>query len=57
MGLLWKGREEGLRAARDIAFDCAPFELRWLRPPLPTFPVPSGHGDDSWLRELVLAGA
>ncbi|MGH7555794.1 MAG: DNA polymerase III subunit alpha, partial [Longimicrobiales bacterium] len=30
---------------------------RWLRPPLPVFTVPSGHTDDSYLRELVYAGA
>jgi error-prone DNA polymerase len=56
MRVLWRGRERGLEAAKDIAFDCD-FDLRWLRPPMPDFPVPPGHNDDSFLRELVYAGA
>jgi len=32
------------------------FLLGW-RPPLPKFNVPTGHDDDSFLRELALAGA
>jgi error-prone DNA polymerase len=57
MALLWKGREAGLEAAADVAADCAAFDLRWLRPPLPAFPVPPGHDDDTYLRELAWAGA
>jgi error-prone DNA polymerase len=57
MALLWKGRERGLEAAAAIAADCAAFDLRWLRPPLPHFPVPRGHTDDSYLRRLVYEGA
>jgi error-prone DNA polymerase len=57
MALLWKGRERGLDASREIALDCAPFDLHWLRPPLPHFPVPDGHTDDSWLRQLCYEGA
>jgi len=52
----WRGREEGLEESLRIALACD-FDLRWLRPPLPHFPVPAGHDDDSFLRELVLAGA
>ena len=57
MAKLWQGREAGLEATRDIALDCAPFDLRWLRPPMPHFRVPEGHTDDSWLRHLVYEGA
>jgi error-prone DNA polymerase len=57
MAQLWRGREAGLDVTRGIALDCAPFDLRWLRPPLPHFRVPSGHTDDSWLRHLVYEGA
>lgn len=57
MAALWQGREAGLHATRDIALDCAPFDLRWLRPPLPHFRVPPGHTDDTWLRHLVFEGA
>jgi error-prone DNA polymerase len=57
MAQLWRGRESGLEATRDIALDCLPFDLRWLRPPLPHFRVPPGHTDDTWLRHLVYEGA
>jgi error-prone DNA polymerase len=53
---LWRGREAGLEESRRIALACD-FDLRWLRPPLPRFPVPRGHDDDSFLRELTHAGA
>ncbi|HEX6938781.1 MAG TPA: error-prone DNA polymerase [Longimicrobiales bacterium] len=56
MAALWKGREAGLEASRRIALECD-FDLRWLAPPLPRFPVPAGHDDDSFLRELAYAGA
>lgn len=57
MALLWKGRERGLEATLAIADTCLPFDLGWLRPPLPNFPVPSGHTDDSYLRELEIGRA
>jgi error-prone DNA polymerase len=57
MATLWQGREAGLEATREIALDCTPFDLRWLRPPLPHFRVPAGHTDDTWLRHLVYEGA
>jgi error-prone DNA polymerase len=56
MARLWKGREVGLEESARIAGECA-FDLRWARPPLPRFPVPRGHDDGSWLRELTLRGA
>ena len=57
MAVLWHGREQGLAASCELAADCAAIDLHWLRPPLPHFPVPSGHTDDSWLRQLCYAGA
>jgi error-prone DNA polymerase len=57
MRRLWQGREQGLDATLAIAEDCAAFDLRWLRPPLPVFPVPAGHDDDTFLREIAFAGA
>ncbi len=56
MGTLWKGREAGLETSAAIAEACA-FDLRWVRPPLPKFPVPRGQTDGSWLRELTFRGA
>lgn len=56
MEQLWRGREAGLEESRRIALACD-FDLRWLRAPLPHFPAPRGHDDDSYLRELTLAGA
>jgi len=56
MARMWAGREEGLEASARIA-QATSFDLRWLRPPLPRFPIPPGHDDDSFLRELVFAGA
>jgi error-prone DNA polymerase len=56
MARLWKGREAGLVESARIAAECA-FDLRWVRPPLPRFPVPRGHDDGSWLRELTFRGA
>ncbi len=57
MQLLWQGREAGLAATSEIAAQCQPFDLHWLRPPLPRYPVPAGHNDDTYLREIVFAGA
>ncbi|MGQ0813047.1 MAG: DNA polymerase III subunit alpha [Gemmatimonadota bacterium] len=57
MQRLWQGREAGLDAACMIADECAAFDLRWLRPPLPRYPVPAGHDDDTYLREIVYEGA
>ncbi len=56
MARLWKGREAGLEASAAIAEACA-FDLKWVRPPLPKFPVPRGQTDGSWLRELTYRGA
>ena len=56
MARQWADRPEGLDESRRIADRCD-FSLAWMRPPLPHFPVPEGHTDDSFLRECVYAGA
>ena len=56
MARLWKGRERGLEESARIAEACA-FDLKWVRPPLPRYPVPEGQTDGSWLRHLTLRGA
>jgi error-prone DNA polymerase len=52
----WAARPEGLAESARIAAECD-MSLAWMRPPLPRFDVPSGHDDDSFLRERVYAGA
>src|SRR5579862_1175630 len=49
----WPGAVE---QAEEIGAACA-FDLRLVAPKLPDFPVPPGHTEDSWLRELVERGA
>jgi error-prone DNA polymerase len=56
MARRWRGREEGLRESERIADECA-FDLEWMRPPLPYYPVPPRHDDDSYLREQTYVGA
>ncbi|MBT0995269.1 PHP domain-containing protein [Cellulomonas sp. DKR-3] len=42
--------------AADLAAECA-FDLSLVAPSLPPYPVPPGHTEASWLRELVRRGA
>jgi error-prone DNA polymerase len=56
MARRWQGRTEGLRESQRIAEECA-FDLGWMRPPLPHFPVAERHTDDSYLREKTYEGA
>ena len=56
MARLFAGHPEAVTAAADLGEQCA-FELRLIAPQLPPFDVPDGHSEDSWLRELVMAGA
>ncbi|MSR02899.1 MAG: DNA polymerase III subunit alpha [Gemmatimonadetes bacterium] len=56
MAVRWRGAEAGLETAADLADQCE-FNLRWVRPPLPTFSVPAGHDNDSFIRHLALEGA
>jgi error-prone DNA polymerase len=49
----WPGAVERAAAlGRELAFD-----LRLMAPDLPAYPVPEGHTEMSWLRELTWAGA
>jgi error-prone DNA polymerase len=43
-------------AAAALAAECA-FDLQLVAPQLPPYPVPPGHDEASWLRELVRRGA
>ncbi|WP_263120834.1 DNA polymerase III subunit alpha [Cellulomonas sp. RIT-PI-Y] len=43
-------------AAADLAADLA-FDLHLVAPQLPPYPVPEGHTEATWLRELVRRGA
>ncbi|HXG70938.1 MAG TPA: PHP domain-containing protein, partial [Gemmatimonadaceae bacterium] len=52
----WAGRQKGLEESERIAAECD-FSLAWVRPPLPDFPVPERHDEDSFLREKVFEGA
>nr|BFD96318.1 error-prone DNA polymerase DnaE2 [Kitasatospora sp. Xyl93] len=49
----WPGIQQ---ATVDLARTCA-FDFRTLSPQLPGFPVPDGHTEASWLRELTLRAA
>ncbi len=56
MATRWTGREAGLEASAELAASCE-FNLGWVRPPLPDFPVPPDETVDSWLRQCVMTGA
>ncbi|MEE1783125.1 error-prone DNA polymerase [Streptomyces sp. SP17BM10] len=49
----WPGVQ---RNTVDLARACA-FDFRTLNPELPGFPVPAGHTESSWLRELTQRAA
>src|SRR5207248_10515742 len=52
----WERGDAGLREGERVAAEWE-FNLSWVRPPLPKFPVPAGYDDDSFLREKVFEGA
>ncbi len=54
--LRWRGCESGLYHAADIASQCN-FDLSWMRPPLPAFPMPDGADPDAFLRARAYEGA
>ncbi|WP_278314627.1 error-prone DNA polymerase [Lolliginicoccus levis] len=56
MAHLFAHYPEAVPTAAEIGRECA-FDLRLIAPRLPPFTVPEGHDEDSWLRELVMAGA
>lgn len=51
-----RSHPEAIAAAARIGEECA-FDLSLVAPKLPHFPVPGGHTEDSWLRELVITNA
>ncbi|BBY22514.1 error-prone DNA polymerase [Mycobacterium stomatepiae] len=50
------GGPNAVTAAAELGEQCA-FGLALIAPQLPPFDVPAGHTEDSWLRQLVMAGA
>jgi error-prone DNA polymerase len=56
MARLFAWCPEAVTAAAELGEQCA-FGLQLIAPQLPPFDVPAGHTEDSWLRELVMAGA
>jgi error-prone DNA polymerase len=47
---------QAVTTAARLAAECA-FDLNLVAPKLPPYPVPPGHTEASWLRELVTRGA
>ncbi|WP_084129796.1 error-prone DNA polymerase [Demequina sp. NBRC 110055] len=47
---------QAVATAAALADECA-FDLQLVAPHLPPYPVPEGHSEASWLRELVRRGA
>ncbi|MGH3634594.1 MAG: error-prone DNA polymerase [Mycobacterium sp.] len=56
MARLFAWSLETVTAAAELGEQCA-FGLALIAPRLPPFDVPAGHTEDSWLRELTMAGA
>lgn len=50
------GGPDVVTAAAELGEQCA-FGLALIAPQLPPFDVPAGHTEDSWLRQLTMAGA
>ncbi|MFV0253704.1 MAG: error-prone DNA polymerase [Beutenbergiaceae bacterium] len=56
MAYIHRSHPQALAATVDIAEQCA-FDLQLVAPNLPPYPVPSGHTEASWLRQLTYDGA
>jgi error-prone DNA polymerase len=56
MAQLFAQWPDAVTAAAELGEQCA-FGLALIAPQLPPFDVPRGHTEDSWLRELAMAGA
>lgn len=56
MARLFAQRPEAVTTAAEIGEQCA-FGLALIAPQLPPFDVPDGHTEDTWLRQLTMAGA
>lgn len=56
--MAWRHRRhpQAVATAAELAAECA-FDLALVAPDLPPYPVPAGHDEASWLRELVRRGA
>lgn len=56
MAHLFARHPEAVETAARLGAECA-FDLHLVAPELPPYPVPPGHDEASYLRELTLAGA
>jgi error-prone DNA polymerase len=56
MLVLHRRHPQAVPTGADLAAECA-FDLDLVAPNLPPYPVPEGHDEASWLRELVRRGA
>ncbi|MEO5832068.1 MAG: error-prone DNA polymerase [Nakamurella sp.] len=56
MAALFVRYPTAVATAARIGQECA-FDLTLVAPQLPPFDIPAGHDEDSWLRELTMAGA
>src|ERR1700757_1147587 len=56
MTRLFAQRPDAVTSAAELGEQCA-FGLALIAPQLPPFDVPHGHTENSWLRELAMAGA
>ena len=56
--MLWRHRRhpQAVTASSRLAAECA-FDLHLVAPKLPPYPVPEGHTEATWLRELTYRGA
>jgi len=56
--MMWRHRRhpQAVTTAARLAAECA-FDLSLVAPKLPPYPVPPGHTEASWLRELTYRGA
>ncbi|WP_449385298.1 error-prone DNA polymerase [Cellulomonas soli] len=56
MAVLHRRYPQAVGTAAELGAQCA-FDLRLVAPNLPPYPVPPGHTEATWLRELVRRGA
>src|SRR5690606_16463729 len=56
MAVRHRRHPQAVATAAALAEECA-FDLALVAPDLPPYPVPPGHDEASWLRELVRLGA
>jgi error-prone DNA polymerase len=56
MSRRFRRHPSAVQRAALLGLECA-FDLKLVAPELPPFPVPSGHTEITWLRELVARGA